>query len=126
MRRVLFSVLVAMGLVASSLLLGQLLNSANGPTTIAAAQPAQTEPNSNTAVCDGPVPIGYAHCHSRIRTDTKVIGRTPSRGAAAAPNVLGNGGAYDPAFLQSAYNLAAAASTSGGGRTVAIVDAFDA
>src|SRR5438552_3549441 len=125
MRRVLFSVLVAMGLVASSLLPGQLLNFTNGSTPIAAAQPAQTEPNSNTGVCDGPVPIGFARCHSRMRTDTKVRGRTPSR-EAAVPDALGNGGAYDPAFLQSAYNLAAAASTSGGGRTVAIVDAFDA
>src|SRR5437016_2087879 len=125
MRPLSFSVLVAMGLVAGSLLPGQLLNSADGSTPIAAAQPAQTEPNSNTAVCDGAVPLGYARCHSRIRTDPKIRGRSPSREAPAV-STLGNNGAYDPAYLQSAYNLAAVASTSGSGRTVAVVDAFDA
>jgi hypothetical protein len=37
--------------------------------------------------------------------------------------MLGNGGAYDPAYLQSAYN--APSSDHGTGKTVAIVDAFD-
>jgi subtilase family serine protease len=36
---------------------------------------------------------------------------------------LGNGGAYDPSYLQSAYN--APSSTGGTGQTVAVVDAYD-
>jgi hypothetical protein len=36
---------------------------------------------------------------------------------------LGNGGAYDPLYLQSAYN--APSSTKGSGQTVAVVDAYD-
>src|SRR5207244_1442780 len=34
-----------------------------------------------------------------------------------------NGGAYDPSYLQSAYNAPSA--TKGAGQTVAVVDAFD-
>ena len=37
--------------------------------------------------------------------------------------VLGNQGAYDPAYLQSAYDAPSAA--NGTGQTVAIVDAYD-
>ena len=61
------------------------------------------------------------------RIDSAATGAVPARrvtvGPGVAPAVLGNNGAYDPSFLQSAYN---APSASGGvGQTVAIVDAFD-
>lgn len=70
-----------------------------------------------------------------MRTDAKVRGKLPlHRGARPVTTQLpgdpdasgpGNGGAYDPDFLQSAYNLADIAATTGSGQTVAIVDAFD-
>jgi subtilase family serine protease len=57
-------------------------------------------------VCAAPV-TGFAACQSWVRTDV-------------APAALPSG--YGPASLLSAYNLGSA---SGGGRTVAIVDAYD-
>src|SRR5258708_9414632 len=123
MRRELLAALLAFALIAGTLLPVQIPTSST-PTALVAE--AQSEPNSDAPVCDTATPAGFAHCDSRIRTDTKVRGRVPQRGEGAMPNLLGNGGAYDPAFLQSAYNLAAAAGSRGAGRTVAIVDAFDA
>ncbi len=38
---------------------------------------------------------------------------------------LGNGGAYDPAYLQSAYDLSQLSVSAGTGKTVAVVDAYD-
>jgi subtilase family serine protease len=46
-------------------------------------------------------------------------------GAKANPNALGNNGAYDPGYLQNAYNLQSAAASAGSGATVAIIDAYD-
>src|SRR4051794_4578744 len=66
-------------------------------------------------VCSKAVPIGFAHCDARERV-------APADVRAAA--TIGNNGAYDPAYLQSAYN--APSSTHGTGQTVAVVDAFDA
>ena len=43
----------------------------------------------------------------------------------ASPDVLGNNGAYDPSFLQNAYNLENVATSAGANATVAIVDAYD-
>jgi subtilase family serine protease len=42
-------------------------------------------------------------------------------------DVLGNDGAYDPSYLQSAYDVASASAVNGGGagQTVAIIDAYD-
>ena len=65
-------------------------------------------------VCSKAVPVGSAHCDARERT---------APGTVVAADVIGNNGAYDPAYLQSAYN---APVSHGGGQTVAIVDAFDA
>src|SRR5438105_3239279 len=118
MRRDAVAALLAFALIASALLPVQTPTAAL--TTMVAE--AQGEPNADAPVCDAPQPVGFAHCHARVRTDAKVRGRTPQRLTEAQPNVLGNGGAYDPAFLQSAYNLASAAGTRGGGRTIAIVD----
>jgi subtilase family serine protease len=56
-------------------------------------------------VC-GAAPVGYAHCHA-LRV---------------SPNASSPAG-YNPADLQSAYNLPS--STAGSGQTVAIVDAYD-
>src|SRR5258708_34198633 len=78
---------------------------------------------SDVTGCSDLVSPGSAYCHAHKRTDTKAVSQRPSRNAGASPNVLGNNGAYDPAFLRPAYNLAG--STGGTGKTVAIVDAFD-
>ncbi|HET8628310.1 MAG TPA: S53 family peptidase [Thermomicrobiales bacterium] len=95
---------------------------------LAAPPPSVTlPPQANVPVCPGPVVHGNARCFAHRRTDAGAVGKAPApAGAVAAPNAFGNGGAYDPSYLQSAYNLAAAASSAGGGQTVAIVDAYDA
>jgi alpha-tubulin suppressor-like RCC1 family protein len=75
--------------------------------------------------CRQPEP-GNAACFARVRVDARALASRPEgvRGAVPAlPAELGDGGAYSPAYLQSAYNAPSA--TAGAGRTVAIVDAFD-
>ena len=62
-------------------------------------------------VCSAPA-AGYAACQSKLVTTAS--GATP---AASAP------GGYNPVDIRSAYNLT---SSSSGGRTVAIVDAYNA
>jgi fibronectin type 3 domain-containing protein len=62
------------------------------------------------------------------RTDPTAVSEKPVARTTIGPDVasgatLGDNGAYDPAYLQSAYN--APASTKGAGQTVAIVDAYD-
>jgi len=77
-------------------------------------------------VCSFAVPAGTAHCDTHVRTDPWAKRARPARGGGASPgSTLGNNGAYDPSYLQSAYNVASAAAASGGGagQTVAIVDA---
>jgi hypothetical protein len=119
-----FAALLAVVLVASTLL------PVGTPafTTSAPVAEAQSDPNTDAAVCDAPTAPGVAQCHARVRTDAKVRGQAPHRQAPgqASPALVGNNGAYDPSYLQSAYNLATASSTSGRGKTVAIVDAYDA
>lgn len=68
---------------------------------------------------------GRVACTARMRTDSAARNARPSRGKSATPDVLGNGGAYDPSYLQSAYNLASLSQSAGSGQTVAIVDAYD-
>ncbi|HKU66451.1 MAG TPA: S53 family peptidase, partial [Candidatus Baltobacteraceae bacterium] len=63
-------------------------------------------------VCGAPA-RGTAECASWIRTDVN------GKPAASAPS------GYGPSDLQTAYNIATAAASSGAGVTVAIVDAFD-
>ncbi len=58
--------------------------------------------------------VGYARCHSLVIVD-----------AAGKPRATTAPAGYGPADLQSAYNLAAAASSNGAGQTIAIVDAYD-
>lgn len=76
-------------------------------------------------VCSNVVPAGYAYCSALLRTDIAVQGERPGQGAAMPSASLGDGGAYSPAYLQSAYNVASlgASGSNGVGQTVAIVDA---
>jgi subtilase family serine protease len=78
-----------------------------GRTAFATSSPAGLAHRA-TKVC-ATTPDGAA-CHSWVRTEVTPL---------AAP------AGYGPADLQSAYNLAAAAASRGGGQTIAIVDAFD-
>ncbi|MHB1210042.1 MAG: S53 family peptidase [Acidimicrobiales bacterium] len=68
--------------------------------------------------------VGFAHCNALIRSTTVRPGRT-SHASGATTASIGDGGAYSPAYLQSAYNVASlSASQNVGGRIVAIVDAY--
>ncbi len=82
---------------------------------------------SDVNVCAFAVAADVAHCNARIRTDGFARTVRPARAARTNPSVLGNEGAYDPSYLQSAYNVASAAAADGGGagQTVALVDAYD-
>src|SRR5262245_48176835 len=79
-------------------------------TGIALASPSPTGAEQSSARASRAAP-GTANCHALVRTDP---GGKP---AAATPS------GYFPADLQSAYKLPSG--TAGGGRTVAVVDAFD-
>ncbi len=81
---------------------------------------------SDANVCPYPVPIGYAQCNVDIRIDSGARSKRPGRRARPS-STLGNNGAYDPSYLQSAYNVASAAAAGGGGagQTVAIVAAYN-
>ena len=68
--------------------------------------------------------VGTASCFALRRTDAHARGAAPAKQPSATPDVLGNNGAYDPSFLQSAYVTPSA--SSGSGQTIAIVDAYDA
>jgi subtilase family serine protease len=78
-------------------------------------------------VCSYAVSAGTGHCDVHVRTDARARQERPARTGGASPDVLGNSGAYDPSYLQSAYDIASAAAVNGGGagQTVAIVDAYD-
>jgi len=86
-------------------------------------------------VCGGPVPHGAARCNAQVRTDAAAHSAVPKprrsvpgvspEGANPYGSTIGSNGAYDPSYLQSAYNLAQISMTSGVGKTVAIVDAYD-
>jgi subtilase family serine protease len=79
-------------------------------TTGATAAPSPTGAGHAARVCALPS-AGMAGCHALVRTD-----------AAGKPQATGTPSGYGPADLQSAYKLAGATS---GGRTVAIVDAYN-
>lgn len=87
---------------------------AAGSTAIAAPSSSGVT-HANNRVCSA-APSGIAACFA-VRHDTYVNGRpTPNAGASVS--------GYGPGDLLDAYKLAIA-STGGGGRTVAIVDAYD-
>ncbi len=97
----------------------------------AAGSPAPARPvpshGTSVAVCSAAVAPGQAACLAQRRTDIAAnaapapLGTTPDRASGSA--TLGNNGAYDPSYLQSAYDTPSA--TNGVGQTVAIVDAYD-
>jgi subtilase family serine protease len=77
---------------------------------------------SDVNVCSTAQPAGVMHCLAHRRTDAGAANARPARVGRATTGVIGNNGAYDPSYLQSAYNVPA---THGAGQTVAIVDAYD-
>jgi subtilase family serine protease len=95
---------------------------------------------SDVNVCSYAVKPGSAHCNAQVVTDLgkDALAAAPAQpsGSGAACNasdtnvptaVSSSGtGAYDPCYLDSAYNVAAAAAAHGGGagQIVAIVDAY--
>jgi subtilase family serine protease len=80
--------------------------------TLMLVLPAAAVAKQNRHVC-GASGAGFAHCHARVVTDAK---GTPA--VTPAPN------GYGPADLRSAYSLPS--TTAGGGKVLAIVDAYDA
>ena len=94
---------VTAALLASA---GTLTVAATGAT----AAPSPTAAAHAARVCAVPS-AGMAGCHALVRTD-----------ASGKPQATATPSGYGPADLQSAYKLAG---TSSGGRTVAIVDAYD-
>jgi subtilase family serine protease len=96
-------------------LFGAAIALATASTGIAVAAPSSTGvTHRNVHVCAAPQP-GYAACQS-IRHETVDRNGKPVTAAAALPNGFG------PADIRAAYGLASASS---GGKTVAIVDAYD-
>jgi uncharacterized membrane protein len=117
-------------LLAGAILISFAL-SAGADATLAAPDlgvpPPLTGDHTHTSqhVCTAEA-TGSAACHAHVRTDRDAAIARPAPGVRppkARPDVLGNNGAYDPAYLQSAYNVPTGA---GAGQTVAIVDAYDA
>ena len=96
------------------------------PALTAGASRAPASAKTHVKVCADAGP-GRARCLAHRRTDAEATRNrpVPGRMPVAQPNLLGNSGAYDPAYLQSAYNLTSASSSAGAGQTVAIVDAYD-
>ncbi|HEX6511480.1 MAG TPA: peptidase S8, partial [Chloroflexota bacterium] len=119
----------ALGLALSAAVLS--LATSVGAASAASADPGVPPPQTGSHVhtvrnvCDA-APAGFARCTSRIRTDSDATLARPASGknpTKVRPDVLGNNGAYDPSYLQSAY--VTPSSSSGTGQTVAIVDAYD-
>ncbi|MDE3007431.1 MAG: hypothetical protein KGJ10_01830 [Acidobacteriota bacterium] len=82
----------------------------------------------STSVCAGTPVAGQARCDAVIRRDRLARSLVPKPGSVATPaGLLGDNGAYSPAFLRSAYNAAnlGASSNFGAGRVVGVVDAYD-
>jgi len=93
---------------------------------------------SDVNVCSYAVSVGDAHCNAQIVTNfgKDALAAAPSQPSGSACTSTDNNvpsgvsasgtGAYDPCYLDSAYNVASAAATHGGGagQIVAIVDAY--
>jgi hypothetical protein len=115
---------VRIRLTFAVLVVSMALCAASAAVLPAAAAAAASSPGgqahaapSSAAVCGAAAP-GFARCLSWLRTD--IAARTRSQ---VTPLAAPSG--YGPASLQSAYNLAGASLSSGAGRTVAVVDAYD-
>jgi hypothetical protein len=70
------------------------------------------------AACSKPLFPGAPVCYSLIRTDVHAV-----HADAIAPDATPSG--YGPSDLQSAYNIASAAASNGGGATVAVMELAD-
>jgi subtilase family serine protease len=82
-----------------------------------------TNGETDVSVCPSVVPAGQATCLGRRRTDSAAMSQRPARpGVLRSSATIGNSGAYDPSYLQSAY--ATPSATNGTGQIVAIVDAY--
>jgi hypothetical protein len=119
-----------MGLAAGLALIG--LGAAQPGVTYAAAQhgtatrtaaaptqakhPASSVTPGTRAACPPASGPGHATCDAIVRTNVPA-----HMGVMAAATPAG----YSPSDLQSAYNLAAAASSAGTGETIAIIGAYD-
>ena len=77
--------------------------------------------------CTKAVSPGIARCDAWMRVNDPYRLAVPLRHPAAIPHMIGNGGAYDPSYLDSAYNVASAvaAGRGGSGQIVALVEAYD-
>jgi subtilase family serine protease len=90
---------------ATAVVVGSLASAA----TATAAPPAAGASHRAAHTCAA-VPAGYAACTALVRIDSS-----------GKPAVTGSPSGYGPADLRNAYAL----TTTGGGQTVAIVDAYD-
>jgi hypothetical protein len=125
--------------VVTSLLKGQThteIRTIRAPTEPKRAFVERTYPGGEVSinVCSQVVPAGTAHCDAEVRFEAASLPtRTPrsdlhtvTPGGVISSTSTGDGGAYSPAYLQSAYNVASAEKVNGGGagQIVAVVDAY--
>src|SRR5579859_6384505 len=93
-------------------------------TAPAFAQVVRIERSGSTyhvAVCPHGNPFGTARCHAHVVTDARgnpLLGKP----LGASPHVTPSG--YGPTDLRTAYGLTTASLNYGGGKIVAIVDAY--
>ena len=89
------------------------------PIATAQAAPSPTGMQArNAAVCPTPPNAVSARCYAVIHELVDSSGRV-------VPNATGGPSGYGPSDLQGAYALTTDSASAGGGRTVAIVDAYD-
>jgi hypothetical protein len=73
---------------------------------------------ATTHACDKPLHPGAPVCYALVRTDVPAV-----RANALSPDATPSG--YGPSDLRSAYNIASAAASNGGGATVAVAELAD-
>lgn len=110
----------------TSLLVGGVLFSLPSVGGASLTSNSQGHPDAPVrASCSSDLPPGIAHCSALIRTNAVSPQRQFHASNASAASV-GDSGAYSPAYLQSAYNVASfSARSSTSQRIVAIVDAYN-
>ena len=99
----------------------------SGPGFVEHREMVGNELHVDVNVCSFAIPANTAHCDARVRTDAAARSARPARAGQTQPaSTLGNSGAYDPGYLQSAYNVASLIQAGAGrGQVVAIIDAYD-
>ncbi|HEY5317002.1 MAG TPA: hypothetical protein VIJ20_03420, partial [Solirubrobacteraceae bacterium] len=86
---------------------------------------AGTAGASYRRVCSLPT-AGEFQCMALLRTDIKPVSESQlAANSPLGPLTAPSGDGYGPSDLQSAYDLASAAASAGGGATVAVVDAYN-